>query len=532
MLQESFDKKDVLQAAEDFEQALPYNEENVRLVKEALQLYRQDTVYRVKAESFFQASAYVQDQDPAPCRVLVNLLYVSSGRCSCNDEGICRHILAAFLYIYAHYQPIGTFVDLWKEKPVHLLFPNNQQMSFSMETIEGWLSFFQAEFERWEERTPARQQSMQSLYYGYMAAIKKQAPQKEELKGLYQIHTALATWKALHVLIDKERIDPKRDIYSLNPYVEQLMDTISFSLSQMQAYALSFSLDPFLEKTTAVLRELLLKKRHFFSERVFMFTEMWRGILNRPKWIKDEMAALEAVLEKDDYPEPDFGLMFLHVLQKNDDLVLERVKGFNPAAFPFVLTWLDEITRKNDWKRLGKWYRQLGDLAESYAQENLPYRELRSTVSDFFELLQKYTEQTADDKMFEYFCRKCLPYTFTEYSYFLFDKRRYTEWVEIHSMIGFSVSELERDLLKEVGKSAPEALIPSYHREIAHLLRFRNRGVYKEAVRNLKKLRTLYKKAKRVEIWDQYILRLSKQHKRLRAFQEELRKGKLIDGQS
>ncbi|MGG3625245.1 SWIM zinc finger family protein [Bacillus gobiensis] len=530
MLQESFDKKDVLQAAEDFEQALPYSEENVRLVKEALQLYRQDAVYGVKAKSFFQAAAYVQDQEPVPSRVLVNLLHVSSGTCSCKDEGICRHIIAAFLYIYAHYQPIGTFVDLWKEKPAHLLFSDKQQASFSLETLEGWLSFFQVEFVRWEERTPARQQTMQSLYYGYLSAIKKQQPQKEELKGLYQIHTALATWKAMHTLIDKERVDPKRDFYSLNPYVEQLMDTILSSLSQMQAYALSFSLDPFLEKTTGVLRELLLKKRHFYYERVFIYEELWRSILNRPKWIKAEMAALEPVLEKDDYIEPDLGLLFLHILQKNDDLVLERVKGFKPAVFPFVLHWLAEITRRNEWKRLSKWYGQLGGIAEDYCGENLPYRELRSTVSDFFELLQKYTEQTADNKMFEHFCRKCLPYTFTEYSYFLFDNGRYTEWVEIHSMIGFSISELERDLLKEVGKSAPEALIPSYHREIAHLLRFRNRSVYKEAVRNLKKLKTLYKKAKRVEIWDQYIIRLSKQHKRLRAFQEELRKGKLIDG--
>lgn len=35
-------------------------------------------------------------------------------------------------------------------------------------------------------------------------------------------------------------------------------------------------------------------------------------------------------------------------------------------------------------------------------------------------------------------------------------------------------------------------------------------------------------KLKREEVWENYILQLSDEHKRLRAFQEELKKGKLI----
>lgn len=43
---------------------------------------------------------------------------------------------------------------------------------------------------------------------------------------MYQIHAALATWLAMHSLVEKGRIDPEKDFYSLNPYIEQLMDTI------------------------------------------------------------------------------------------------------------------------------------------------------------------------------------------------------------------------------------------------------------------------------------------------------------------
>lgn len=60
----------------------------------------------------------------------------------------------------------------------------------------------------------------------------------------------------------------------------------------------------------------------------------------------------------------------------------------------------------------------------------------------------------------------------------------------------------------------------------------RNRKSYKRAVRYLKKLRTLYKRLKRTDEWDAFIIHIANLHSRLRALQEELRKGKLIDDQS
>lgn len=89
-----------------------------------------------------------------------------------------------------------------------------------------------------------------------------------------------------------------------------------------------------------------------------------------------------------------------------------------------------------------------------------------------------------------------MPYAFTEYSQLLYAQQRYAEWIEIHSLVGFSISELEKDLIKQIAKEEPEALIPSYHREISLLLDQKNRSAYRESVKMLKKLRTLYHKTK------------------------------------
>ncbi len=62
---------------------------------------------------------------------------------------------------------------------------------------------------------------------------------------------------------EKGRIDPEKDFYSLNPYIEQLMDTIYSSIDELKTYALSFSLDPFLEKTPARFGNCCSRKTFF-----------------------------------------------------------------------------------------------------------------------------------------------------------------------------------------------------------------------------------------------------------------------------
>ncbi|MCI4139301.1 SWIM zinc finger family protein, partial [Bacillus vallismortis] len=64
MLQNMISKDDVLASAEQVKELLPYNEEHVQLIKKALILYRQDSVYRLLAGSPTEVTAYVQDVVP------------------------------------------------------------------------------------------------------------------------------------------------------------------------------------------------------------------------------------------------------------------------------------------------------------------------------------------------------------------------------------------------------------------------------------------------------------------------------------
>ena len=71
MLQDMISKTVVMDAAEQFKHVLPCTEENIQLMKKALILYRQDSVYRVKPMSGHTVSAYVQDV--VPVKVFIDL---------------------------------------------------------------------------------------------------------------------------------------------------------------------------------------------------------------------------------------------------------------------------------------------------------------------------------------------------------------------------------------------------------------------------------------------------------------------------
>lgn len=98
MLQDMISKTVVMDAAEQFKHVLPCTEANIQLMKKALILYRQDSVYRVKPMSGHTVSAYVQDV--VPVKVFIDLADVKSS-CSCpaqTSAGMCL----PFIYICMH----------------------------------------------------------------------------------------------------------------------------------------------------------------------------------------------------------------------------------------------------------------------------------------------------------------------------------------------------------------------------------------------------------------------------------------------
>ena len=95
---------------------------------------------------------------------------------------------------------------------------------------------------------------------------------------------------------------------------------------------------------------------------------------------------------------------------------------------------------------------------------------------------------------------------------------------------GVTLDAIGQDMIKTVVASDPKIILPLYHHAVQQTVSLKNRAAYKQAVRYLKKMRPIYKKMKQENVFQDYLDYISLSTKRLRAFQEELQRSKLIDG--
>lgn len=121
-----------------------------------------------------------------------------------------------------------------------------------------------------------------------------------------------------------------------------------------------------------------------------------------------------------------------------------------------------------------------------------------------------------------------LPYSGSLYEESLMRFGRWRQWVDYQISLGSDPLDFRAKDLQPIEKEEPEALLPFYHQGVEKYVLSKNRDGYKRAVKLLKRLAKLYKKLKREQRWEAYIETFASRHSRLRALQEELRRGGLI----
>ncbi len=121
-----------------------------------------------------------------------------------------------------------------------------------------------------------------------------------------------------------------------------------------------------------------------------------------------------------------------------------------------------------------------------------------------------------------------LPLTRELYEKKLMETGQWQRWMDFQLSLGSDPLEFRVTDLAPIDKGAPEALLPFYHQAVERYVLLKNRDGYKTAVKLLKRLAKLYKRLKRESRWEAFFDAFVDRHSRLRALQEELRKGKLL----
>lgn len=195
----------------------------------------------------------------------------------------------------------------------------------------------------------------------------------------------------------------------------------------------------------------------------------------------------------------------------------DKVNLLHPAS---VLGFCGMLYAGQEWERLARWLPEIGPLLGSHHSEHLGSYQFYwdAVIEHLPEQAERMWSSLAD----------MLPYSKNIYQNALIKHGRWREWIDYQLSTGREPLEFRVADLTPIEKNAPELLLPFYHQAAERYILQKNRAGYKAAVKLLKRLAKLYKKLKQQERWNAYITSLSVRHSRLRAFQEELRRGKLI----
>jgi hypothetical protein len=210
--------------------------------------------------------------------------------------------------------------------------------------------------------------------------------------------------------------------------------------------------------------------------------------------------------------------MLLYLKQDQAAIALFKEDSSLPPVH--VLNILTTLSEGEEWQRLLLWLVETRSLFADRRREGM---------IKYFEYWGLITEHLAEAEqpMWDALA-SMLPYSRHVYEDMLLRRGQWRRWMDYQlttdsDPMNFRVSDLQ-----PLEKHAPELLLPFYHQAVERYVALKNRAGYKTAVKLMKRLAKLYKKLKQETRFEEFVDGFANRHSRLRALQEELRKGKLI----
>ncbi|WP_338450172.1 SWIM zinc finger family protein [Niallia oryzisoli] len=494
-------------------------------------LFRQNSVSQLKLE---QDAVLGTVQDVIPAKVRLDLNLPTLSECSCPTEGFCRHQMAVFFKILSHGGgSVSTWVDEWR-KPLR---EKKEAKTFGLDRAKDllktagymkpdyntWTNAFRESFDQIVGSGNPKPYLVNELFGVYTRRLKAGAPFKQEWKNLYMlIGSVISFEKLLELSINLEHDEAAVDRYYRHLF-QNILDDIEDLSNRLSVQSMPFAFDEFIEQLKDDTLPLLLTDFPIEFDRVHLFRLLWSDLFKKKEWREDVKAQLAAV--KDKSLPVRAGLAHLHILRREDDEALALIHPLDEEITPYLFYWLEQL----ETKRMEPFVVEFVGRIKDYLSWQNDYYACRQFMRMASQTITPYCVEANRLDLYEKALVQMLPYSFHDYEHYLFEKKEYEKWMELQTYVGFNFENVSKERIKTLTAESAPILLPLYHQAIQADIDGKNRDAYKAAVRKLKKLRTIYKKMKRIDDWNLYLELLLVRTKRLRAFQEECKRGKLID---
>lgn len=514
-------------------------------LKRGFQYFKQKRVQTFSISEPRKMRALVEDgQDFS---VYINLDKFSGSYCDCAADGLCKHIAAVLMH-YANAQ--GRSVALLANAKATANRPkaaatdpaDKGGRSALLKKLSGLIP--EATIAQWHEYmqllAAPLDHTVRNPQYASRAltAIHEAQPPLSPAAGrLFRLHS--------HLFILEKLLQPVLPGaanaglgYSLGYYTAIAVSELQTDITGLMQQPLPLQAEPgewprVLETLSYLRRQMLAEGRDRSREQPYFsacYDLLWRRWLSpnadSTALYLDELEALHQTEGELTAPQSRQALLLaesrMYFLLGDDRAAWEllRKASGRPGIHPDeLLSFLAPLSADGQWSRLAAWLAETGPLLTSRLYNLGDYaRHWMDAVRHVPE-----TEPLMWDTL-----AAMLPLSREIYEELLLQHGRYQEWMDYQLASGKTPADFRVSDLQPLEKNAPELLLPFYHQAVERFVLEKNRHSYKSAVKLIKRLAKLYKKLKRDERWEAFLEAFTSRNSRLRALQEELRKGKLI----
>ncbi|MEH7356120.1 SWIM zinc finger family protein [Neobacillus drentensis] len=517
--------------------------EDAKLIQKGLILYRQGMVQQLHIGDEVITAVV---QDVTPVKVRLDLDFMAMSECSCPTEGLCRHQLAVFFSAYSKVGSVSDWVTDWREPIREKKAASGWGMQTAKDLIKAngmlkpdysrWVHSFEVSFDTLlASKKYTSPYVIPELFGIYKRRIQASAPMEQEWRLLYELVGIVVSFRKLAALCERLGHDEDTVRRAYLHLFHNLMDDAEDLAVKIGVQSLPFAFDEFIEKLKDDALELLTCSSGLEYERIYLYRLLWVHFFKKKPWREEELLKIQTRLkELQDWENP-MPLMVagvhINLLHGNDKTALKLVGQFAAKEIaPYMVYWIDYLSGLKAWRRVGPVIELFLQKVKAYLEDLGGYHSCTTFARNALRSMAPYCAEIDRVDLYERALLALLPYSFGEYEYLLFERGQYDRWGELQAFVGLDFYDLPKDRLKVVEKERPEVLLAMLHQTAQREIDQKNRGSYRLAVRHLKKLRTLYKKLKRVDDWQYFLDTLMDRTKRLRAFHEECRRSKLIEG--
>lgn len=370
----------------------------------------------------------------------------------------------------------------------------------------------------------------------YFLSLEEFQPSSDEaVKELYKLHACVDVIFRIHSYKRAYSINYAHEI-QLHAFLTHMTD-LAYTMIQEVSELKGRQLEPLLAESIPIFDRLLFLGSWNLAERLELFKTFWTKLCDHREWIDTAYHHVEQELDKlvgSQEEEPErfaftFALIHFHFLKEEDEQALQMIEASHLSFVQEALSWIQDLYREDKPDRLWLWLDfEVREIAAALKDTSSYASNYGGAISTILSIYREYSDQTRFQGAYVEAMKKFAPYSSRHYQTYLIEQKQYRAFVEMAIVRRHFPEDLYRSHIQEIQRRDAEALLPLYHQAVEAQIERKNRKSYKESMRYIRKLRTLYKSLNQEESWHTYVQRLSFHYKKLRALQQELKQRKFI----